>query len=289
MYTRVDSHCHLWTLERGDYGWLDPKNKDFGKIARDFTTSDLTKRMDAKDIAQAVLVQAAPAPAETDYLLGLASQSSAVAAVVGWVDLSNPAATCVLHRWSTNPMLKGVRPMLQDLARADWIATAPNPEVAQTLQSLGLRFDALVLTKHLPYLLQFAQAYPDLPIVIDHSAKPPLQAGMMSDQGIAWRDGMRQLAQNTRACCKLSGLLTEMSEAQQPHAAEILSPIVADLLEWFGPERLMWGSDWPVLTLASTYANWTDLSASLLAGLSQTDQAAIFGGTARAFYGLDSR
>jgi L-fuconolactonase len=160
--------------------------------------------------------------------------------------------------------------------------------VINALQSLGLRFDALVLAQHLPYLLTFAKTYPDLPIVIDHCAKPPLRDGMQTAQGDAWHIGMQRLAQETGAFCKVSGLLTELTDAQIPNAEDILSPLIANLYDWFGPDRLMWGSDWPVLTLAETYAGWTDLSTRLLSNCTKAEQAAIYGGTACNFYGLEA-
>lgn len=288
MDGRVDSHCHLWSLARGDYGWLDPENKALAPIVRDFTADDLDEELSAQDIGQAILVQAAATTAETDYLLDLAAHSSRVAGVVGWVEVSDPAAITHLNRWATNPLFKGVRPMVQDIAQDDWVATAPNTDVVTTMQSLGLRFDALVLTRHLPHLLTFAKMYPDLPIVIDHCAKPPFRDGMDSALGHAWRDGMQRLAQETGAYCKLSGLLTEMTAAQVPDAENLLSPLISDLIDWFGPDRLMWGSDWPVLTLVETFSGWTNLSARLLSGFPQNQQAAVKGGTARQFYGLEA-
>lgn len=288
MGTRVDSHCHLWSLKRGDYGWLDPANENLAPIARDFTTDDLSVQLNAHDIGQAVLVQAAPTIAETDYLLDLATQTDAVVGVVGWIDVSDPASIAILNNWSANPTLKGVRPMLQDIAQDDWIATAPHKDVVNTLQSLGLRFDALVLTQHLPHLLKFTKTYPDLPIVIDHCAKPPLRDGMDTALGMAWRDGMQRLAHETNAYCKVSGLLTELADTQLPNAEDILSPLIADLFDWFGPDRLMWGSDWPVLTLAQTFSGWVDLSTRLLSKRPQADLDAIYSGTARTFYGLEA-
>ncbi|WP_341368348.1 amidohydrolase family protein [Yoonia sp. BS5-3] len=288
MAGRVDSHCHLWSLGRGDYAWLDPANPDLAPIARDFGPADLGAQMDVCGVKAAVLVQAAATMAETDFMLGLARQTPQVTGVVGWVDLSNPASVAQIALWATNPKFKGLRPMLQDIAASDWISTQTHPDCIAAMLRADLRFDALVTTRHLPHLLGFARANPDLQVVIDHAAKPPLAGGMDGTEGASWRQGMRELAEDTGAFCKLSGLLTEMCKADLPKAARILRPIVEDLLTWFGPDRLMWGSDWPVLTLAGDYAGWAVLSDALLSDLSASARAAIYGGTARSFYGLEA-
>ena len=285
MGARVDSHCHLWRLDRGDYGWLDPANIDLAPLLHDFEPRDLQLRLRGAGIDAAIVVQAAPTVDETRFLLDLAATTSQIAGVVGWVDLSDPNSAIVLQDLARDPAFKGVRPMLQDLDQSDWIATKTDAGVIARMMDLGLRFDALVLAPHLPHLLTFASAYPDLPIVVDHAAKPPLADRSDFD---AWRDGLRDIAAQTTAVCKLSGLLTEMAPADLDRAEEVLAPIVADLLEWFGPTRLMWGSDWPVLKLAGSYAGWNALAQALLADLSPADRDRILGGTAREFYGLEA-
>lgn len=285
MLDRIDSHCHLWRRDRGDYGWLDPENTALAPLLQDFGPDDLQTRLGAAGIQAAVVVQAAPTEGETRFLLGLAAQTPQIAGVVGWVDLADPKSIAILDDLAQSPTLKGVRPMLQDLDQADWIATAPDAGVVTHLIELGLRFDALVLAPHLPHLLAFAKAYPDLPMVIDHGAKPALAHGVDLTK---WRAGMQAIAEQTSAKCKLSGLLTEMSAADLDQAEAVLAPVVSDLLAWFGPERLMWGSDWPVLRLAGSYEGWNALTQSLLSGLSTADRARILGGTAREFYGLEA-
>lgn len=285
MPRRVDSHCHLWRQARGDYGWLDPKNEALAPLLRDFEPDDLQSRLQAAGIDAAILVQAAPTVEETRFLLDIAATSPQIAGVVGWVDLSDRASIVELNNLADNRLFKGVRPMLQDLEQADWIVTAPDTGVMARIVELGLRFDALVLAPHLPHLLTFAKAHPDLAIVVDHAAKPAL-----ADQSdlTDWRAGLQAIAQQTSAMCKLSGLLTEMAPADLDRADEVLAPIVADLLDWFGPDRLMWGSDWPVLKLAGSYASWDGLMQRMLGNLSETDRARILGGTAAAFYGLEA-
>lgn len=290
--TEIDAHCHFWTLARGDYGWLEGEGGPLARLRRDFTPDDLADDLAANLVghhgagAQVIAVQAAPTTAETDFLLGL--PSSSIAGVVGWADLSAEGIAGHLSDRAINPRFRGIRPMLQDIAETDWLLTAPRPEAIAALARLNLTFDALVTTRHLPVLAEFAAQNPTLAIVIDHAAKPPLaQTGAQSGAGMAeWQTGMARLAADPRISCKLSGLLTEMSPAQLADPVPVLAPIVARLLEWFGPSRLIWGSDWPVLTLAGNYGGWHQLTGELLAELSSDERAAIMGGNARRFYGV---
>jgi L-fuconolactonase len=205
--------------------------------------------------------------------------------VVGWVDLADSASIATLERWACDPHFVGVRPLLQDLPEVDWINRQPNPDVLRSLSALGLRFDALVKPQHLPALTQFAQAHPELPMVIDHGAKPVLGAGATPASTLAWQQGMAGLAALPNVVCKLSGLLTEVP-AGTASAAELLEPVWQHLLACFGPARLMWGSDWPVLNLAGTYGQWLGLAERWVAGLSASEQAVIWRGPATRFYGL---
>ncbi|WP_415182540.1 amidohydrolase family protein [Phaeovulum sp.] len=287
MSCQVDAHCHLWTLSRGDYGWLDPQNPALKPIARDFGFGDLVAADGRSENTKRVVVQAAPTVAESVFLLNLATRHRDIAAVVGWVDLSGEDAPKILSELATDPRFKGVRPMLQDIANVDWITTQPRPDAIAALVEYRLTFDALVLPQHLQALHRFATANPDLPIVIDHAAKPALGAGASDPRHGLWRDGMRRLAQGTNACCKLSGLLTELAPEQRANAREHLMPIVADLLDWFGPARLMWGSDWPVVNLAADYDAWRRLTEELLAEVDTDGLSQIYAGTARRFYELE--
>ncbi|MBA4492402.1 amidohydrolase [Paracoccus sp. S1E-3] len=270
----IDAHCHFWRLDRGDYGWLAGEGGPLAPIRRDFLPQDYPGE------GRLIVVQAAPTLAETDFLLDLAKDDPRIAGVVGWADLSDPAAPEALAERAADPAFKGVRPMLQDIAETDWLIERARPEAIAALIRLDLRFDALVTARHLPMLARFAQKYPDLPLVIDHAAK-------MQPRGVDdWRQGMQALAAIPHLRCKLSGLLTELTPEGLAAPLDALRPVVADLLDWFGPERLIWGSDWPVVTLAAGYAEWRDLTAELLAGLTEAERAAIMGGNAALFYGV---
>jgi len=279
----MDAHCHFWAPARGDYGWLDAGGPALEALRRDYLPDELAALNGGADV---IAVQAAPTEAETVYLLGLARTCPRIAGVVGWCDLSDARASGRLAQMAENPKLRGVRPMLQDLPQDHWIATAPHPGTMAEMLRLGLRFDALVTPRHLPALQVFHDRYPDLPMVIDHAAKPHLASGV--DAG--WAAGMARLAKSPQVWCKLSGLLTEMTPAQRAtpdSALAVLRPVVSNLLAWFGPDRLIWGSDWPVLTLSAPHGAWLALTDRLLEGLSRNECAAIHGDNARRFYGLE--
>jgi L-fuconolactonase len=287
---RIDAHQHFWQLARGDYDWLRPDDPALAPIAHDFLPASLAPLLRAHDVGRTVLVQAAGTVAETEFMLGLAATHDFVGGVVGWVDLSHEEAGPTLARLAQDGRLKGVRPMLQDLPEDDWIVEAPRPDALRALQRLGLRFDALVLPRQLAPLARFVGAWPELPVVIDHAAKPPLATAWDDEPMRAWRRDMARLAAAPQVCCKISGLLTELALADRAapdRAIARLRPVVDALIDWFGPERLMWGSDWPVLTLAAGYADWVAISDALLQALSPHERAQVLQGTARRFYGLD--
>jgi L-fuconolactonase len=289
MDLRVDSHQHFWRVSRGDYGWLRPDEPALAPLLRDFAPGDLRPLLSAHGVARTVLVQAADSVAETDFLLDLAARHDFIAGVVGWVDLASAGSIATLERWAAQPKFKGIRPMLQDLPDADWIAQRPNADVLRAIERLGLRFDALVKPRNLSALLRFVQRHPGLPVVIDHAAKPQLAQGWDAPWAEAWRAGMAALAAMPGLCCKFSGLLTEASPSSLGSigaAVDALRPVWRALLDWFGAERLMWGSDWPVLTLAADYARWADVSDALIGELPAAQQALVRGGTAQRFYGL---
>jgi L-fuconolactonase len=272
----IDAHFHCWQPARGDYGWLTPQ---LGAICRDVSVADWLAQAAPHGVVGGVLVQAAPTEAETRFLLHQAQQHAAVLGVVGWVDWLAPDAPQRVQALAQQPKLKGLRPMLQDLPDAAWIL---QPAVQPTLEAMAdcaLVFDALVKSDHLPHVLTLAQRHPALKIVIDHGAKPDIASGEWQP----WADGMARIARETRALCKLSGLLTEAGAGTR---APGLKPWVDHLLACFGPKRLVWGSDWPVLELPSTYSDWHAITHTLLQALEQTDCDAVMGGNARRLYGL---
>jgi len=275
---RIDAHHHVWRLDRGDYGWLTPAQ---GAIYRDYTLANLKPLLTAAGVEATVLVQAAPTRAETDFLLQVAEASlGIVRGVVGWVDLAARDAIPMLGQIAGKPLLKSIRPMLQDLPDPAWILRKDVVHALRALPPLGLRFDALVKPAQLPALLAVIERIPDLDVVIDHGAKPPIAVCGWQP----WADLIAAAAQSPRVHCKLSGLVTE---AGADWRADTVRRYVDHLLACFGPGRLLWGSDWPVVDLAGGYERWAAATDVLLSGLSAGDRAAILGGNAWRFYGLD--
>jgi L-fuconolactonase len=276
---RVDAHHHVWRLDRGDYGWLQPTPR-LAPIHRDFALDDLRPSLAAAGIVATVAVQAAPTIAETRYLLDVAHASQGlVRGVVGWVDLAAPDAPMTLSALAANPLLKSIRPMLQDLDDPAWILRDDVQPALSALPALGLRFDALVKPRELRPLWLMLERHPNLAVVIDHCGKPDIAAGAWQ----SWADDLAAIAAGSATCCKLSGLVTE---AGNRWTTDALRRYVDHVIECFGIDRVLWGSDWPVVTLAASYAAWSDATDALLAGLTEADRDAIRGGNAQRFYAL---
>lgn len=275
----IDAHQHFWRPERGDYGWLSP---DLAAIYRDFMPQDLAPLLDAHNIDGTVLVQAAPTVAETEFLLHIAERTPFVLGVVGWIDFENVSACADITRLSAHPKLVGLRPMIQDIADDDWMLRPEFSAIFEAMVAHDLTFDALVLPRHLPQLRALIARHPKLRVVIDHGAKPEIAQGLFD----GWADDMAALARHTQAYCKLSGLLNEAGEGW---STADLTPYMAHLFNHFGTERLIWGSDWPVVTLAGSYETWWHIARQFMATTShqaKNDTDRIFGHNAVAAYGL---
>jgi L-fuconolactonase len=270
----IDAHQHFWRVGQNGFAWPTP---DLA-VHRDFGPVDLAAVGASLGLAGSVLVQSQADDRDTDWLLDLAADEPLVLAVVGWVDLAAPDAPARIADLARRPKLRGLRPMLQNLDDDAWIAGPDLDPALDAMVAHGLSLDALVLTRHLPHLLTLARRRPDLAIVIDHGAKPPIATDEQSD---AWGRGIDALAEHPQVFCKLSGLLTEAAPSQ---GSEALAPYVRRLVWAFGPERLMWGSDWPVLNLAGDYGGWLALARTLSGLTDPADLAALFGGTSRRFY-----
>jgi L-fuconolactonase len=270
----VDAHQHFWSLARGDYGWLTPS---LAQIYRDFTPADLAGLLASHDIDRTILVQAAPTAEETAFLLELAHRVAFIGGVVGWTDLAAPEAPDTIAELARDRALVGLRPMIHDIPDDGWIA---HPRLSAALRAMaahGLVFDALVRPRHLPHLLRMIECHPDLSIVIDHGAKPEIRDSLFEP----WATHMRRVAGMPNTVCKLSGLVTE---ARPDWTVDTLQPYVDHLLDTFGPHRLLWGSDWPVVNLAGGYDRWREATYRLLSNLTQQEQHLILGGTADRVY-----
>jgi L-fuconolactonase len=271
----IDAHQHFWSLSTPGHEWPTAAE---APIHRDFGPADLRDAAAGLPLAGSVLVQSQPTDADTDWMLALAGADEGVLAVVGWVDLASPAAPERIARLAAMPKLRGLRPMLQSIADTDWLLGDALRPAIEAMIAHGLRFDALIQPRHLPMLARFADRWPALPIVIDHAAKPHAARSELDP----WRSEIAALAERG-FWCKLSGLRTEQSRGQ---SADALAPYVEHLVASFG-DRLMWGSDWPVLNLSGDdYRTWHD-DALGLSGVAGDHRTRLFQGAAATFYGLE--
>jgi len=277
---RIDAHQHFWRLSERRGAWPPPS---LAAIHRDFGPADLAPLLAAAGVDGTVLVQSLPSLEDTRWLLEVAQAAPFVKGVVGWVDFKAATAAQTIAELARHPLLKGLRPMLQDLPEDDWIADPATAPAAQAMARHGLVFDALVTPRHLPHLLTFAARHPELAIVIDHGAKPFIAQRELDP----WRSDIARLAALPNVHCKISGLVTEAGG----HATQAgLQPYAQALWEAFGPRRLIWGSDWPVVSLACDYATWFAMSVALVDSLqpraSAPERDALFGGNAALLYRL---
>jgi L-fuconolactonase len=273
---RVDAHQHFWRIARGDYGWMEA-NEAVAPIRRDILPAEIEAHLKRWKIDRTVLVQAAPTVFETEYMLGLADAPPLVGTVVGWVDFERAEDRRHLERFSKHPKFTGVRPMIQDIADPDWMHRLDVQWGYDAIVDLDLTFDALGFPLHIDNFQRLFDRYPRMRIVIDHCMKPVIREGRFDD----WAAGMAKIAGTTPVFCKLSGLATE---AASGWTEEDLRPYASHVLSAFGPERVMWGSDWPVLELAGSYDAWRRTAENIVGAGPAFEQ--VFGGTAERFYRL---
>ena len=276
---QIDAHQHFWNPARGDYDWMP---KDDPILARPYGPADLAPHLAEHGIDATVLVQAAATVEETEYMLGIADATPWVAGVVGWVNFEQPSHLSHLRRLAKHPKFKGVRPMIQDIPDVDWMLRDDVQWGFRAISDLGLTFDALGFPRHLANFHTLLSRYPEMKVVIDHCMKPQI-AEQSEDHFRLWADGMARLADRAGTVCKYSALVTEDIEAW---TVDRLRPYSDHVLSVFGPDRLMWGSDWPVCRLRTEYSGWRLAADSLTDHLGTHAKARIFGGTAVDFYGL---
>lgn len=283
--TVVDAHHHLWDLSRRPYPWLDAA--PLAPLRRTFGLDELRRHAEGAGVDQTVLVQTVPDVSETRDLLATAERSDGlVRGVVGWVDLAAADVARTLEELRSAPggeHLVGIRHQAQDETDPRWLE---RPDVLRGLRAVTqarLAFDLLVLPHQLPAAVAAVAAVPGGRFVVDHAAKP----GILSGQLDPWAPRLRALAAHPHVTCKLSGLVTEADWRAWTTAD--LRPYAEIVLDAFGPQRIMAGSDWPVCELAATYAEVWETTGELLAGLSPAERADVLGGVARRCYRLTDR
>ena len=275
---RLDAHQHFWRYDAAAYPWI---GRDMGCLRQDFQPDDLRPLLDAAGLDGCIAVQARACASETDQLLNLAKRYPWIRAVVGWVDLCASDLEASLERWAQAPVLRGFRHQLQDESSPAGFMQKPEFQRGlATLQRRGLVYEVLVKARDLGAVTELCQQHDQHHLVLDHLGKPDVQANDLT----TWTRQLAALAALPHVSCKLSGLITE-AHWQHWNSAQ-LTPYLHTALELFGPERLMFGSDWPVCLLASEYADTCSLVDSALHRLSTSQQAAIRGGNACAIYGI---
>lgn len=273
---RIDAHHHLWRYNREDYDWIDDT---LSPLRRDFLPSDLAAALHEAGVSAAVAVQARQTLAETRFLLDAATATPAISGVVGWFPLRDPSLEEVLQPFLVHRKLKGARHVVQAEAEGFLLSDEFNRGV-RALTDAGLVYDVLIHAPQLRETLAFVDRHPEQSFVLDHLAKPGIRAGQIRP----WANDLGELARRPHVTCKISGMVTEADP--EDWSAEQLHPYFEVALEAFGADRLMAGSDWPVLTVGCTYSHWWDVLASWVKPLSLPEQAAILGGTAQRVYSL---
>jgi len=271
---RMDAHQHFWRYSAEEYGWIDDS---MAAIRRDFLPADLAPVLAESGFASSIAVQARQSMAETRWLLELAGQSPQIAGVVGWVPLLDVNVPGFLEECVSSHKFCGVRHVLQEEPSGFFHAAAFHRGLDETTK-LGLSYDLLIKQAQMPDAIAVVDRHPNLRFVLDHFGKP-VADGLPRE---VWMNHLQKLAERPHVWCKISGLLTE-APRRRWSAAEA-QPYFDAALEAFGPERLMFGSDWPVCLTAVSHCGWTETVSACASQLSISEQNALFGGTASAFY-----
>jgi L-fuconolactonase len=274
---KIDAHHHFWHYNPEEYGWI---NSDMKALRKNFLPADLAAHIAAVGIDGVVSVQARQTVEETRWLLELAAQHEFIKGVVGWLPLTATDIEAELERWSGYAKLKAVRHVLHDEPDDMYMLRADFNHGIEKLRQFNLVYDILIFEKHLPQTIEFVDRHPGQIFVVDHIAKPRIK-----DRVIApWDKLITELAQRRNVYCKLSGVVTEADHAHWK--PENIKPYLDVVLQAFGPQRLMFGTDWPVCLLASGYEKWVKTVKDFIAPLSFAQQDRMMGGTAVEAYRL---
>jgi L-fuconolactonase len=274
---RIDAHQHFWRYNPDEYGWIDDS---MSRLRRDFLPSDLQPELERAGFDGCIAVQARQTIEETRWLLELAEASQFIFGVIGWVDLQSDNLRSQLRELTENPKLHGVRHVIQSEPDDRFMLRPQFLRGVAALEEFGLTYDILIYARHLPVAAEFVQRFPRQSFVLDHLAKPLIKHGEIEP----WRSDLRRLAEFPNVYCKLSGMVAEAD--WQAWTAEQIAPYLAIAFEYFGPERLMIGSDWPVCTVAGSYSQILNVVIEFLGEYPAGERAAILGGTAAKLWRL---
>ena len=273
----IDSHQHLWSYDEAEFSWLAPS------LRKSFLAADLEEILAPTDVSGTIAVQARCSLEENDFLIDQARQTALIKGIVGWVDLKAADAEETLDQLAAEPLIKGVREITQGTSDDEFLGNEAFHRGVNLLGERDLRYDLLIFENQLAIADYFVAKHADLRMVLDHCAKPSIRHDAFPPE---WAKGMKTLAKHENLSCKLSGLPTEIRD-DSPCTAELLRPYFETVLEAFGPQRIMFGSDWPVSLEITPYANWLQTVQNLISELSQDEQTAILSSNASVFYGCD--
>ena len=274
--TIIDTHHHFWKYSPEEYGWI---GDSMTALRRDFLPSDLKRALDVAHVAGAISVQARQSLIETDWLLDMADSHEFLFGVVGWASLADPTVEPHLEHYAVRPKCKGFRHVAQDEPDDFLLGHDFNRGVA-LLKKYKLRYDILIFERQLPAAIAMVDNHPAQEFILDHIAKPRIKEGVIEP----WASNIRELARRENVTCKISGMITEGDWLTWNQ--EELQPYLDTVLEAFGPLRLMFGTDWPVMLVAGGYTQWVKLVRNFISQLSEAEQTEILSGTARRAYGL---
>jgi L-fuconolactonase len=276
----LDTHQHFWKADRGDYHWMSP---EVPILARDYLPDNLRAELRKTGVGQTILVQAAQTVAETDFLLKIAEETDFVGGVIGWFELEDEKFLEVFEaKQKRHPKLIGVRPMLQDLADDRWITRGKVIKNLACLANRKIVFEFLTYTRHLPLVLRVLDQVPGLHAVVDHISKPEIKAGKLEP----WKDLISRVSRHENVFCKLSGMVTEADH--KTWTPDHLRPYIEHVVNCFGEDRIMFGSDWPVCLLAASYAEVINALRTVVAShLPPGGSTKLFSKNGRAFYGIE--
>lgn len=274
---RIDAHNHLWKYNAGEYAWIDDSMR---VLQRDFLPADLEDILQSAGVAGAIAVQARQSLEETNWLLSLAAESSVIRGILGWAPIASREFEAQLASLLTHTRLKGLRHLIQAEPDDNYILRDDFNRGISAMLPSGLVFDILILEKHLPQAIAFVDRHPNQVFVLDHIAKPAISRKEMEP----WRSNILKLAERSNVYCKVSGMATEANWNCWSEAD--LRPFWDTVLAAFGPQRLLFGSDWPVCLVASSYIRWFTIVDRWASELSADEQEYVLGATASEVYRL---
>jgi L-fuconolactonase len=273
----IDAHQHLWRYLPPGPAWMADGME---VLRRDFLLDDLRAITAEAGVTGTIVVEAERTLEETNWLSQVAASGDLICGVVGWAPLTSPGVVSELERIASLPKMKAIRHPIHDEPDDQFVLRDDFNRGITALKRFDLRYDILIFEKHLPQTIQFVDRHPDQIFIVDHVAKPRIRDRVLSP----WRENIRELARRANVYCKVSGMVTEAE--WHTWSEEDLFPYIETVVDAFTPKRIMFGSDWPVVSLASSYRRWIDTVRAAIAQLSTTERERILGGTAIEAYGL---